>query len=92
MQKKITNVPSYAEGVVAKATEEKTNYTWGQTPVCSLEDWLRGEDVEDMLDISKRTLQTLRTNGTLLFTRLGGKIYYKRSQIEQILEDGYGKV
>lgn len=55
----------------------------------ALEDWMTGDIVEDMLNISTRTLQTLRDNGTLHSAKLGGKLYYKRSDIERILEDSY---
>lgn len=57
--------------------------------VTPLEDWLTGPFVEDMLDISTRSLQTLRTNGSLPYSKLGGKIYYKRQDVETLLEKGY---
>jgi hypothetical protein len=41
------------------------------------------------LHISPRTLQTLRTNGTLPFSRIGNKIYYLRQDVERILRDNY---
>lgn len=57
-----------------------------QTP---LSDWLDNQDVMHALHISPRTLQTLRTNGTLPFSRIGNKLYYKRSDIQRILQDNY---
>jgi hypothetical protein len=42
-----------------------------------------------LLHISPRTLQTLRSNGTIPHTRLGRKIYYRRQDIENILRDNY---
>lgn len=57
----------------------------------SLEDWLTGPIVEDMLNISTRTLQTMRTNHTIPFARIGKKIYYKRSDIEAFLEARYAE-
>ncbi len=54
-----------------------------------LEDWIDGQDVMQKLHISPRTLQTLRTNGTLSFSRIGNKIYYLRQDIERILKDNY---
>tara|TARA_R110002033_G_scaffold106718_1_gene153555 strand:- start:30 stop:326 length:297 start_codon:yes stop_codon:yes gene_type:complete len=51
--------------------------------------WLDNQDVLQMLHISKRTLQTLRANGTLPFSRIKGKFYYKVSDIEQLLHDNY---
>ena len=54
-----------------------------------LEDWIDGQDVMHLLHISPRTLQTLRSNGTLPFSRIGNKIYYRRQDIEKILSDNY---
>lgn len=54
-----------------------------------LEDWLDNQDVMKILHISPRTLQTLRSNGTLPFSRINGKIYYRRQDIQKILADNY---
>lgn len=54
-----------------------------------LAEWLDSQDIMQTLHISKRTLQTLRTNGTLPYSRIGNKIYYKRSDIETILQNNY---
>jgi hypothetical protein len=43
----------------------------------------------NLLHISPRTLQTLRSNGTLPFSRINGKIYYRRQDIQKILADNY---
>jgi hypothetical protein len=54
-----------------------------------LADWMDGQDVMQTLHISPRTLQTLRSNGTLPFSRIGNKIYYRRQDIEKLLSDNY---
>lgn len=51
--------------------------------------WIDGQDVMQTLHISKRTLQTLRDNGTLPHSRINGKFYYKLSDIESLLEANY---
>ncbi|WP_421976349.1 helix-turn-helix domain-containing protein [Roseivirga seohaensis] len=51
--------------------------------------WIDGQDVMQTLHISKRTLQSLRDEGTLPFSRINGKFYYKLSDIEQLLESNY---
>jgi len=56
-----------------------------------LEDWIDNQDVMQALHISPRTLQTLRSNGTLPFSRIGNKLYYRRQDIERILADNYTK-
>lgn len=53
--------------------------------------WIDGSDVMQILSISKRTLQTLRDEGTLNFSRINGKFYYKVSDIEKLLESHYTK-
>ncbi len=54
-----------------------------------LDTLLDGQDVMTKLHISPRTLQTLRSNGTIPYTRIGRKIYYFRHDIERILKDNY---
>ena len=58
-------------------------------PTINLEELLDGQNIMQLLHISPRTLQTLRSNGTIPHTRLGRKIYYRRQDIENILRDNY---
>ena len=53
------------------------------------ETWLDNQDVLQTLHISKRTLQTFRDNGTLPYSKIQGKFYYKVSDLEQLLQDNY---
>lgn len=54
-----------------------------------LEDWIDNQDVMQILHISPRTLQSLRSNGTLPYSRINNKIYYRRQDIRKILADNY---
>jgi hypothetical protein len=47
--------------------------------------WLKSYEVRKLLNISAGTLQNLRINGTLAFTKIGGLMYYKYSDIEKLL-------
>ncbi len=47
--------------------------------------WLKSYEVRKLLNISAGTLQNLRINGTLAFTKIGGLMFYKYSDIEKIL-------
>jgi prophage antirepressor-like protein len=49
------------------------------------EKWLTGNDVCELLQISPRTLQTYRDNGTLPYSQIGYKCYYKSSDVEQLI-------
>ena len=53
------------------------------------ESWVDGQDVLMALNISQRTLQSLRDNGTLYFSRINGKFYYKVADLEALLENNY---
>ena len=46
--------------------------------------WLDHQDVCQRLKISKRTLQTLRDNGTLAYTKIGNRTYYLPEDVESI--------
>ena len=50
-----------------------------------LGDWLDNQDVCQMLNISPRTLQTLRDNGALAYSQINRKMYYKHEDVESIL-------
>jgi hypothetical protein len=54
-----------------------------------LEDWIDGQVVMQKLHISPRTLQTLRSNGTIPYTKIGHKIWYLRQDIERVLRTNY---
>jgi len=45
--------------------------------------WLKGTELRQLLKISPGTLQNLRSNGTLPFTKIGGIIYYNYESIER---------
>jgi DNA-binding MarR family transcriptional regulator len=48
--------------------------------------WLKSTEVRKLLNISPGTLQTLRINKTLSYTRVGGIIYYAHQDIEKLLQ------
>lgn len=53
------------------------------------EKWLDNQDLCELLHISKRTLQNYRDHGTIPFSQIGGKIYYKASDVEKLLNKHY---
>ena len=48
--------------------------------------WLRSKEVRELLGISPGTLQNLRINGTLPYTKIGGVLYYDEEEINAVLE------
>jgi hypothetical protein len=48
--------------------------------------WLKSYEVRKLLSISPGTLQNLRINGTLPFTKIGGVMYYDYADIQNMLQ------
>ncbi len=48
--------------------------------------WLKSADVRELLNISSGTLQNLRVNGTLPYTKMGKIIYYEYDDVIAILK------
>lgn len=48
--------------------------------------WIRSHEVRELLDISNGTLQNLRDNGTIPYTRIGRALYYDYHGIMEVLE------
>lgn len=50
----------------------------------NLQKWLDNQDVCEILNISKRTLQTYRDNGTLPYSQINHKMFYKPEDVERL--------
>ncbi|MBI6119125.1 helix-turn-helix domain-containing protein [Salegentibacter maritimus] len=48
--------------------------------------YLKSSEVMDLLQISPGTLQNLRINGTLPYTKVGGIIYYDVEEIQNVMD------
>ena len=53
------------------------------------ERFLSDRELSERLKISRRTLQEYRNEGKLPYIQLGGKVLYKESDIERMLQNGY---
>ena len=54
--------------------------------------YLTGEEVCKLLRLSTRTLQDYRDNGTIAYFKIGGKILYRQSDIQAMLERHYNPI
>ena len=52
----------------------------------SLDEWLDGQDVCLLMDISPRKLLFLRSNGMIPFSRIDKKIYYQKKDVLSYME------
>ena len=58
-------------------------------PLLGRKHYLTDRELSERLKISCRTLQDYRNNGILPYRQLGGKILYRESDIEQVLQSCY---
>ena len=55
-------------------------------------EWMNTVEASHALRISAKSLQRLRNCGSLPYSRVHGKVYYKKSDLEQLLERNYRKL
>ena len=55
-----------------------------------ISEWMDNQDVCRMLNISPRTLQTLRDNGTLAYSQINHKTYYRPEDVQRIVKEKCG--
>ncbi|GHU60914.1 hypothetical protein FACS1894121_1700 [Bacteroidia bacterium] len=81
------NKPNITTTVGAGSARPAAANNWNREP--NIEKWIDNQNVMLALHISPRQLFTLRTNGTIPYTRLENKIYYRERDITDILNDNY---
>ncbi len=89
--KQVSLPPMFAqlmEGILKKLER----YCATARPMLGGEVYLTGEEVCSQLQLSTRTLQEYRNAGILPFYKIGGKILYKQSDIQTILERHYNPI
>ncbi len=58
-------------------------------PTLDGESFYTDAELAQKLKISRRSLQDYRNEGRIPYIKLGGKILYKSSDVEKLLEEGY---
>ena len=65
------------------------NVTKSYRPMLNGERYLTDDETSKALKVSRRTLQDYRSNGVLPYILLGGKILYRESDLERLLQECY---
>ena len=88
----ITHKHEWVRGLFSKldriAKDAATIADENQPLLCG-EHYLTDRELSERLKISRRTLQDYRNNGILPYRQLGGKILYRESDIERVLQSCY---
>ena len=54
--------------------------------------WFDIQEACFLLKVSKRTLSNYRKNGALPYSKVDGKIYFKATDLQRLLEKNYKKI
>ena len=74
---------------LASVAEQMSEIAATHRPLFGGDVYLTGSEVTERLFISRRTLQDYRDRGLLPYTRIGGKMLYKLSDLEHLLRENY---
>ena len=53
----------------------------------TLKPWKSNREAQVFYGLSKSTLQRYRNNGTLAYSKVGGRVYYRRADMVRLLEE-----
>lgn len=56
-------------------------------PATGTSKYLKSAEIMKLLKVSPGTLQTLRINGTLPYTKIGGIIFYDAEEIKKVMKE-----
>ncbi len=65
------------------------NMVKNHKPTLNGERYLSDKEVSARLKVSRRTLQDYRNEGRIPYCQLGGKVLYRESDIQRVLDNGY---
>lgn len=72
-----------------RMVEKISSLSRNHRPVLGGECYLTDRELSEKLKISRRTLQEYRSEGRIPYIQFGGKVLYRESDIEKMLQEGY---
>lgn len=79
----------HSMGSLDRLLDSFEHLTANYRPTLGGERFFTDKEVSARLKVSRRTLQDYRNEGRIAYIQLGGKILYRESDIERMLNDGY---
>lgn len=72
-----------------KALRRASKLAEDYRPVMDGERYVTDRELSDILRVTRRTLQQYRNNGIIPYIQMGGKVLYRESDVEALLERNY---
>lgn len=80
-----------ALNALKRGTKEVRELSQNYRPPLNGERYMTDKEVAERLKVHRRTLQEYRNDRKLPFILFGGKVLYRETDIEQMLEENYKK-
>lgn len=80
-----------ALNALRKGTREASLLAQNYRPPLNGERYMTDKEVAERLKVSRRTLQEYRNDRKIPFIIFGGKVLYRETDIEKMLEENYRK-
>lgn len=80
-----------ALSALRKGTKEASLLAQNYHPPLNGERYMTDKEVAERLKVSRRTLQEYRNDRKIPFILFGGKVLYRETDIERLLEESYKK-
>lgn len=80
-----------ALNALRKGAKEVQELSQNYRPPLNGERYMTDKEVAERLKVSRRTLQEYRNNRQIPFILFGGKVLYRETDIEQMLNENYKK-
>lgn len=80
-----------ALSALRKSTKEASLLAQNYRPPLNGERYMTDKEVAERLKVSRRTLQEYRNDRKIPFILFGGKVLYRETDIERLLEESYKK-
>lgn len=72
-----------------KALRRASKLAEDYRPMMDGERYVTDRELSDILRVTRRTLQQYRNNGIIPYIQMGGKVLYRESDVEALLERNY---
>lgn len=92
-RKETGNAEAYLQEQVIKGINQLTELIKAipfEKPEDELGQWINSSEVIRILKVSPRTMHTWRRNGTLRCSPVGNKFFYRKADIEKLLNEKFG--
>ncbi len=79
-------MPTTSKPIASKKTVTQTSGESGQNLLSKPKDWVDKQDIMNHFHLSDRTLQNLRNRNEIVWSSIGGKLYYHLPSFVALLE------